>query len=124
MSLDEELLATGLMRVEQQLDDLNLQVKDCLHTIEERVTTTNQASVDAMNARLESFFTYQVVVNQQLARQEKVDKPLLTFPLPPPSMNIIDGIENNAKFKFGESAHLDDCLQYIEDDSSSSFLIA
>lgn len=28
-------LAVGLMRVEEQLDDLSLQVQDCLHTMEE-----------------------------------------------------------------------------------------
>lgn len=61
---DEESLAAGLMRFEKLLDDLSLQVQDCLYTVEERVAARTQVHIDAMNARLESFFAYQVAVNQ------------------------------------------------------------
>lgn len=63
-------LAVGLMRVKEQLDDLSLQVQDCLHTMEERVAARTQISIDAMNTRLESFFAYPI--NQQLARNAQV----------------------------------------------------
>lgn len=99
---DEESLAARLMRVEEQLDDLSLQVQDCLHTVEEKVAKRKQVGIDAMNARLESFFAYQVAANQQLTRNAHIEEPLLIFPLPPPSPYAMsDGIEGTAVSKFG-----------------------
>lgn len=57
-------MVARLLRVEEQLDDLSIEVQDCLYMIKEMVTTRTQASIKAMNARLESFFVYQVEVNQ------------------------------------------------------------
>lgn len=41
-SKNEESLVAGLMRVEEQLDDLSLQVQDYLHTVEARVDVRTQ----------------------------------------------------------------------------------
>lgn len=64
------------------MDDLNLQLLDCVQTVEERVT--ERTRVEAMNARLETFFAYQVIMNEQLAHNRQVKESLPTFPSPPP----------------------------------------
>lgn len=68
------------------------------------VAARTQTWVDAMNAQLEVFYAYQVVVNQQLAYNSQVTEPLPIFPPPPLPHGDDWDIEGNINFKFGERA--------------------
>lgn len=60
----EEALVARFEKIIECVDDLSLQLQDCMPTVEARVDARTQARVDAMNAWLEAFFANQVAVNE------------------------------------------------------------
>lgn len=76
-------MVAGFKRIIEHIDDLSMQLQDYAQTVEARVAARTEVRVDAVNAQFEVFFTYQVAMNELLARSRQVTEPLPTFPPPP-----------------------------------------